>query len=239
MPRLYAPGIARTSAWTYWSGWGDLEVSNEGLDDDEWGYLVCERRGILMVQSPKVETLGPKIHIRPAVGDDAGQWIGLRAALWPDETGAEHTAAVARFFDEPGMRLGDIPEAVFVAELPGRSAHRLIGFAELSRRPYAEGCTTSPVGFLEGWYVVPEYRRRGVGRKLVAAAEQWARGLGCREFASDTTVENTASAAAHGALGFEEVEIIRCFRKSLGPRRVSSIGATIREARPDGGGASP
>jgi hypothetical protein len=34
-------------------------------------------------------------------------------------------------------------------------------------------------------------------------------------------VENTGSAAAHGALGFEEVEVIRCFRKELTSEEVT------------------
>lgn len=106
-----------------------------------------------------------------------------------------------------------MPEAVLVAAA-GRS-QSIVGFAEISRRAYAEGCETSPVGFLEGWYVAPEYRQQGVGRALVAAVEVWAQSLGCREFASDALAENTISAAAHRALGFEEVVIIRCFRKGL------------------------
>ena len=92
---------------------------------------------------------------------------------------------------------------------------KLLGFAELSIRPYAEGCLSDRVPFLEGWYVVPEARRRGIGRALVAAAEDWARAQGCTEFASNALVDNELSAAAHHALGFEEVEIVRCFRKSL------------------------
>jgi aminoglycoside 6'-N-acetyltransferase I len=107
------------------------------------------------------------------------------------------------------------PEAVLVAEDQASSA--LIGLAEVSRRTYAEGCETSPVGFLEGWYVVPERRRQGIGRALVDAAEVWARELGCRELASDALVDNRVSAEAHRALGFEEVEVIRCFRKELRP----------------------
>lgn len=91
----------------------------------------------------------------------------------------------------------------------------LAGFAELSLRPYAEDCRTSPVAFLEGWYVVPAARSRGVGRALVAAAEEWARGQGCSEFASDTDWDNTASAAAHCALGFQDAGALRCFRKTL------------------------
>jgi GNAT superfamily N-acetyltransferase len=83
------------------------------------------------------------------------------------------------------------------------------------RRENGEDCRTSPVAFLEGWYVIPSARRQGAGRALVAAAEAWAPEQGCREFASDTELENTESAAAHRALGFEDAGAIRCFRKNL------------------------
>lgn len=144
------------------------------------------------------------------------QWTELRAALWPDEGDSGHSAEVARYLDHPGPGLGAMPEAVFVA-VDREDPSLLRGFAEVSRRAYAEGCETSPVGFLEGWYVVPEFRRLGVGRALVAAAEGWARDKGCREFASDALADNEVSAEAHRALDFEEVEVIRCFRKDLGP----------------------
>lgn len=155
------------------------------------------------------------MHIRQAEPADAAQWIALRFALWPDEPVSAHAAEVADYFAKPRLGPGVMPEAVLVAVARGKPASSLVGFAELSRRAYAEGCDTSPVGFLEGWYVAPEYRRQGVGRALVLAAEAWARRQGCREFASDALVENLDSAAAHRALGFEEVEVIRCFRKSL------------------------
>lgn len=147
-------------------------------------------------------------HVEPA---DADAWLVLRAALWPADEGSTE---VARFFAEPDQRGGLLPEAVLVA-VEGDASATLVGFAEVSRRAYAEGCETSPVGFLEGWYVVPARRGQGVGRALVAAAEAWARDLGCREFASDTLAGNESSARAHRALGFEQVEVIRCFRKVL------------------------
>ena len=157
------------------------------------------------------------VHIRHSEPADAAQWIALRFALWPDELLTGHAAAVAEFFSGPRVGPGIMPEAVFVAVASEPPTTTLIGFAEVSRRLYAEGCETSPVGFLEGWYVAPAYRRQGVGRALVLAAEAWARNNGCREFASDALAENTESAAAHQALGFEEVEVIRCFRKTLMP----------------------
>jgi aminoglycoside 6'-N-acetyltransferase I len=49
----------------------------------------------------------------------------------------------------------------------------------------------------------------------VAAGEAWARREGCLEFASDTPVTNELSTVAHAALGFQDVGVIRCFRKDL------------------------
>ena len=147
------------------------------------------------------------IRVRPIAARDSAVWLEMRRALWPDGA-ASHTEEIARFFNGEVK----IPMAVLVAEAPGR---RVVGFVELNIRPYAEGCSTDKVGFLEGWFVVPDARRQGVGRALVAAAEDWARAQGCAEFASDTLADNTPSAAAHHALGFEEVEVIRCFRKDL------------------------
>ena len=155
----------------------------------------------------------PQIQIRHAEPNDADEWRRLRLALWPDEEPAALTADIVRFFATPGRGPGTMPEAVLVAAAGGSQS--LVGFAEVSRRLYAEGCETSPVAFLEGWYVDPEYRQQGIGRALVAAAEVWGQASGCREFASDALAENSVSAAAHRALGFEEVVIIRCFRKSL------------------------
>ena len=79
----------------------------------------------------------------------------------------------------------------------------VIAFAEATlRRDYVNGCTASPVGFLEGLYVDPEFRHRGIARKLCRAVEDWAASLGCSEFASDVHLHNEASQKAHEALGF-------------------------------------
>ena len=153
------------------------------------------------------------MKIRHATEGDVEAWAAMRLALWPDDGPDTHLREARRFFAEPRQGPGTMPEAVLVAE---GADGRLIGFAEVSRRHYAEGCATSPVGFLEGWYVAPEHRRAGVGRTLVQAAEAWARELGCREFGSDAVADNLVSALAHHALGFEEVVVIRSFRKSLG-----------------------
>jgi len=91
-----------------------------------------------------------------------------------------------------------------------------VGFVEVAlRADYVNGTDTSPVAFLEGIYVVPEARRTGVGRRLVAEAQGWARNMGCSEFASDASLENTSSHIMHLALGFVETERVVFFKKVL------------------------
>ncbi len=145
--------------------------------------------------------------VRPVTPKDASAWADLRRALWPGQV-SEHAAEVAAFFEGQVRE----PLAVLVA---ADEADRLIGFAELSIRAYAEGCHSDRVAYLESWYVAPAARRRGVGRALLAAVEAWGRSQGCAELASDTELANDASAAAHTALGFNEVGRVRCFRKDL------------------------
>lgn len=146
------------------------------------------------------------LQVRAAVERDRKGWLRMRQRLWPDENN-EHAREIAKWF------AGEQPEPlqVLVAERNGE----LVGFAELSIRPYAEKCHTQNVGYLEGWYVEDETRKQGVGRALIAAAEAWAREQGCREIASDAEPENQQSIRAHQACGFEDLGTVRCFRKNL------------------------
>jgi aminoglycoside 6'-N-acetyltransferase I len=134
----------------------------------------------------------------------------MREALWPEEGISSHASEVQEFF---AGKLTMPLEVLLAVDDSGVA----VGFAELSIRAYAEDCVTDRVAYLEGWYVEPEFRRQGVGRKLVAAAERWALAQGCSEFGSDALLDNEVSAAAHRALGFVETVQIRCFRKSLTP----------------------
>ena len=148
------------------------------------------------------------ITVRSATPRDADAWLRMRCALWPDGSDAEHRRDIDAYLS------GRAPEplAVLLAE---DDTGAIVGLAELSIRPYAEGCRTQRVAYLEGWYVASEARRRGVGRALIATAEAWARAQGCRELASDAQADNRVSAAAHRAAGFADAGLVRCFRKDL------------------------
>ena len=101
---------------------------------------------------------------------------------------------------------------IFVVE---RADGSLAGFVEVGSRPYADGCDTSPVGYVEAWYVDPDVRRSGLGRALLAAAEDWARSRGYKEMASDALVDNEVSLEAHLRAGYQVVDRIVQFRKLL------------------------
>lgn len=149
------------------------------------------------------------VTVREVKPEDASAWLQLRHALWPEGSKAEHGEEISRFF------AGEFPRNPWVVLLAEDDDTRILGVAELSLRPYAEGCRSNPVAYLEGWFVLPEARGHGVGRALVAAAETWGRSQGCTEFASDTSPDNDVSAAAHRFLGFADVGTVRCFRKEL------------------------
>ena len=132
----------------------------------------------------------------------------MRHALWPDGSLAQHRQDIDRYF------AGDRREpAEVLLALTANSAP--VGLAELSIRNIVDGCSSDRVAYLEGWYVVPESRRKGIGRALIHAAEQWAIRLGCTEFGSDCDIDNDVSHAAHLRSGFQETGRVRTFHKKL------------------------
>lgn len=151
------------------------------------------------------------VIVRPARPADQAAWAALRAALWPDADPDELAQEASRFFGE-GLHGAD---AVLLAFAGGVSSP--IGMAELSVRSHADGCATNRVAYLEGWYVDAAWRRRGVGRALIEAAIDWARGLGIVEMASDAGIENAVSLRAHEALGFRPVSRAVMFARRIEP----------------------
>ena len=127
----------------------------------------------------------------PAVHD-------MMRALWPDFDGADAAG-----------------EQVMVYERPASEGGGLGGFVSFSIRARAEACDTSPVPYVEGWWVAPELRRKGVGRELIAAVERWAKMCGFKELGSDADSVNALGVMAHKSLGFEERARMVFFRKKL------------------------
>jgi aminoglycoside 6'-N-acetyltransferase I len=149
------------------------------------------------------------MHIRPIQPEDSPEWHRMRTALWPDQTEADMRAWSGR---DDAITL--------VAQ---RENGSLCGFVEVGTRAFADGCSSSPVAYLEGWYVDADCRRAGVGRDLIRTAEEWALARGLSELASDADLANSVSQSAHAALGFSEIG-----RAVLYAKRVHPPGAIVK-----------
>jgi aminoglycoside 6'-N-acetyltransferase I len=135
------------------------------------------------------------MSIREMVPDDLPEARAMMHALWPE-------AAEYDFSDE----------TVFVWQ---RADGHLGGLASVSVRPWGEGCESTPVPWVEGWWVAPDLRGMGVGRALLQAVEQWCRERGFAELGSDTPLDNTVSQQAHVESGFQPTLKLQFFRKRL------------------------
>jgi len=151
------------------------------------------------------------IFIRLAQLSDQDQLVRMHEALWPNSSAEEHARELARILE--GDAVTTLPLIILVAEASDRT---ITGFLEVDLRSHADGCNPSrPVGYVEGWYVVENHRHKGIRKKLLAAAEDWARSQGCVEIASNTWIDNEVSQRVHEALGYEVVDRCVHYRKTL------------------------
>ncbi|MGE8279640.1 MAG: aminoglycoside 6'-N-acetyltransferase [Stenotrophomonas sp.] len=143
------------------------------------------------------------VDIRRALASDWPAWAQLRRALWADcDT---DLAELQQLLEGDGG-------TVLLAFAQGQP----VGLAEASlRHDYVNGTSSSPVGFLEGWYVIESLRGKGIGRALVAEVARCVRAQGCSELASDTALDNAQAQAAHKASGFVETERVVYYRMDL------------------------
>jgi aminoglycoside 6'-N-acetyltransferase I len=147
-----------------------------------------------------------QFKIRRVEQNDLEEWFRLRKLLWDEVSDAEHHAEMIDIYEHTDSQL------VLAADVGGG---RLGGFLEASIRPFVEDCHSLNVGYLEGWFVEAEFRRRGIGAALVRNAENWARRKGCTEMASDAEVGNDLSLKAHLNLGYRETSRLVHLRKDL------------------------
>ena len=137
--------------------------------------------------------------------DDLDEVVRLSLALFPYAAPEEHRREIQTLLERDDAR-------IFVIERQGGG---LGGFVEAGTRSVADGCDSSPVGYIEAWYVDPDLRRSGLGRALLAAAEDWARQRGYTEMASDALIDNEVSHRAHRNAGYIEVDRVITYRKQL------------------------
>lgn len=127
--------------------------------------------------------------------ENAPQWAALCNAFWPHNPAEEMMEA---------FRRGEYTqEYLYYADgVP-------VAFLSLSlRKDYVEGkCDSLPVGYVEGIYVQPPYRGRGIAGEMIAFAKGWAQAQGCTMLASDCELGNEESRRFHNKIGFVEESI--------------------------------
>ena len=139
--------------------------------------------------------------VRPLAAADHAGWHAMRQRLWPED-GRDDLAELAKMH---------VPYTVLVAERDGR----LAGFAEASIRSVVDGLYFKPAAYLEGIWVEPDERRRGIATGLLAGVTDWARSQGVSGIGSDALADNAESIAWHRHAGFEAEEQVIRFVRSL------------------------
>lgn len=145
------------------------------------------------------------MQIQQASVRDLGALVPLALALWP-----EHDAHALA--EELRAQMEQKDTLFLLACVQGAPC----GFAQCGlRHDYVEGTRSTPVGYLEGIYLVPGARGQGLARLLLTECERWALAHGCSEFASDCELLNVHSLSFHLRAGFREANRIICFVKPL------------------------
>jgi aminoglycoside 6'-N-acetyltransferase I len=143
--------------------------------------------------------------IRIANPSDLNALAELALLLWPNHTFDEMRLEIESLLSNPNAALF----LYFDGDLPA-------GFAQCQlRHDYVEGTESSPVGYLEGVFVLESHRGRGIAAQLLTHCERWAAEKGCAEFASDYELDNAASYTFHINHGFREANRVICFHKML------------------------
>ncbi|WP_445494198.1 aminoglycoside 6'-N-acetyltransferase [Photorhabdus sp. SF281] len=133
-------------------------------------------------------------------------WLSLRGALWPETSEEKHCEEMNSILDSDNK----------IAFLIQSGTDDFYGFAEASLRfEYVNGCSSSPVAYLEGVYISSELRRKGLATRLINQIKHWADEHGCTEMASDAAINNEESQALHLSLGFVETERVVFFKRSI------------------------
>ncbi len=149
-----------------------------------------------------------RVNISSATKGDRNRWLELRKGLWP-HYGPEN---LEREIDE---LLADADKNITFLASENKNQDIPIAFIEISIRDQAPGSDGQPIPYVEGWYVVPHARKKGIGKALIEVAAEWARKRGFNKLASDTTSKYLGSKEAHRAVGFELVRMECKFIKNI------------------------
>lgn len=156
-----------------------------------------------LTERPEAEQL-PGVNLRHyASTDDVQTWLDLRRRAFARQKVGIDNWDAADFEREFLSKSWWAPERMWLAEAEALLVgHRVVGTVTLARR--GEPPADKPV--VHWLCVLPGYRRRGIGRLLLATLEQAAWDLGERQVWLETHSAWRAAFELYQTLGYEPVE---------------------------------
>jgi len=140
--------------------------------------------------------------VRLAKPCDCNAMAGLAGQLGYDCTGEEVRERLRRMQDSSHY-------AVYVAELPGGQIAGWIG-AYLFRSVETPSCAE-----INGLVVDQSIRSRGIGRRLLNTAEEWAQSIGCDTVSVRSNIKRNSAHRFYIGNGYQHVKTQKEFRKGL------------------------
>jgi GNAT superfamily N-acetyltransferase len=141
-----------------------------------------------------------EIRIRKARLDDAEAIALLSKDLGYEPHKDEIVRKLQKFELNPG-------EEIFVAEF-----EKVVGWMHIS---LVEPLESDPFAEIRGIVVAEEYRRKGIGTKLIQSAEEWTRRKNCKKIRIRINIKREDTRKYYRNLNFTSLKLQEVFEKKI------------------------